>query len=1296
MLKKENAIIIKGFTGCGKTTQVPQFILDECYANKTPCNIVVTQPRRIAAISIAKRVCFERNWTLGTVVGYRVGMERQVSESTLLTYVTTGCLLETLVARKTLEGYTHIVVDEVHERDEDTDFLLLVLNRFLRKTKTPTKIILMSATADAGKFSQYFKTPELGDFPQGDRPWRNAPIINVDRAEPFNINVYYMDCLKQLGFLTATIDPNDETPRIDKLQYELVSRLISAFDSKREIKRYGRHSEYENISSVRSAVLIFLPGTGEIDAMHKALVDFETNAVHKNYWHILPLHSRITSEEQSRVFQSITCLPTNFRHFRKIILSTNIAESSITVPDITYIIDFCLTKQLTTDTETNFCSLKLEWAAKSNCMQRRGRVGRVTEGVVYRMVSKRFYDEKLPDDVTPEILRSPLEQTVLRTKLLDLDPPEKMLALVIDPPKHGNIARTILLLKEMGALFTTVNGVVSSFDGDLSYLGRVLSRLPIDVHLGKLVMLGYVFNILEECIIMAAGLSSKNIFTSPYQKKLLAYQVKMQWADGSFSDPIATLNAYQVYKNLEHQEHFKRSGASERMREKNWAHDNFIELKALKEMDMLVKEIKFRLHSIGIEGVVGPNVRPLTGSQKALLLRVVLFGAFYPNYFTRDAVCGQIDEREAVKSLCGLDPFQTVKLTNFPPNQLGKAYVRQIKNSMSEIFSMLRVDTWNAKITFDSQRVFIQFHQEGNPYQSMSVPGRICLPVYLAIKQRFLGIPYHVRLFDKRDAENYRARVEESARRLLLMSDVESVVSSQSIPSEVPYVLQIPAPRLPELHEYEIPVSVCHVDEPNHFWCHRLDSRSKRDYTQIIGLVGPQGSRLERWDITVPVVKGNLVMGPFKSAVHNVVEYYRAKVLSTQQGVPIHEKRVRLYFIDFGNAAVAHVKDLRVVPDGLLKFPPLAIECHLTGVGPSLINDPIGKWTNSGKEWFEMQTVDQVLTARVFSVVNGITSMDLIGEGGSWENSIAAQMLELKYAVKVDESFINKRDNEQRQSEQEAEPNSRMAKHRQRELEKQRFVVAEYLAMELEVDEPRQYSRNETCVVKLVGPSSPLEMNMYGKVQSLLGTMVKIENDSVNSVILEDQPGDHHERVLVAAHVGSQQNGRHVQARSTTLLPNIPGLPAILTLLFAPRAEFRADKDIKRLTGAICGLGYDHEKQQSFYPEHDMELNFDSEIGLTDVLLINKIRFWLNSVMGALSFSQHHAAPSQERMREVSQKTLGYLFELITKSRGDVEFLPSTSYKWNLIKTEHLLQSDVAERRLHTLIPLHDCIKLNP
>ena len=207
---------------------------------------------------------------------------------------------------------------------------------------------------------------------------------------------------------------------------------------------------------------------------------------------------------------------------------------------------------------------------------------------------------------------------------------------------------------------------------------------------------------------MAAGLSSKNIFTSPYQKKLLAYQVKMEWAEGSFSDPITILNAYQVFKSHERSEYFKRSGESEKKREKQWADRHFIQLKALKvynhlfailsfsavkiftfpqEMDRLVKEIKLRLNKMGIDEVVGPNVRPLTECQKALLLRVVIFGAFYPNYFARDA--GQIDEREAVKTMCGLDPYSSVRLQGFPIDQPSKAYVRQIKSNMSDIFRKL-------------------------------------------------------------------------------------------------------------------------------------------------------------------------------------------------------------------------------------------------------------------------------------------------------------------------------------------------------------------------------------------------------------------------------------------------------------------------------------------------------------------------------------------------------------------------------------------------------------------------------
>ena len=262
--------------------------------------------------------------------------------------------------------------------------LLLVVRKFLRLSETPTKIILMSATADAEKFARYFKSPVVGNFPnENDRPYRDAPIIEVDSGEPHSVRVYYSEALQHLGvssyyfifsifefsiniafkklqFLPAnTYSPRYSEPKINELQYKAVTGLISAFDKKLEINRYGRHPKYENISSVRCAVLIFLPGVAEIEKMYEALVEFDNNSVRKNYWYILPLHSRITIEEQSRVFQPISRLTPNCRHSRKIILSTNIAESSITVSDITHIIDFCLMKQLVTDSETNFCSLKV-------------------------------------------------------------------------------------------------------------------------------------------------------------------------------------------------------------------------------------------------------------------------------------------------------------------------------------------------------------------------------------------------------------------------------------------------------------------------------------------------------------------------------------------------------------------------------------------------------------------------------------------------------------------------------------------------------------------------------------------------------------------------------------------------------------------------------------------------------------------------------------------------------------------------------------------------------------------------
>jgi len=228
MIASNSVVIIRGSTGCGKTTQVPQLILDAEFEKKQHCNIigifcsnsdcilhlskililsvfyrcntrleellhfVVTQPRRIAAMSIAKRVSQERDWILGTIVGFQMGLIKNISRDTRITYCTTGVLLNKLTNKKHMMDYTHVILDEVHERDEDMDFLLLVVRRLLRTNSTMVKVILMSATIDVDKFSAYFSTPVENQL-------LPAPIIDIPKGSPYEISIYYIDELENLG-----------------------------------------------------------------------------------------------------------------------------------------------------------------------------------------------------------------------------------------------------------------------------------------------------------------------------------------------------------------------------------------------------------------------------------------------------------------------------------------------------------------------------------------------------------------------------------------------------------------------------------------------------------------------------------------------------------------------------------------------------------------------------------------------------------------------------------------------------------------------------------------------------------------------------------------------------------------------------------------------------------------------------------------------------------------------------------------------------------------------------------------
>uniref|UniRef100_A0A671RAY6 ATP-dependent RNA helicase TDRD9 n=1 Tax=Sinocyclocheilus anshuiensis TaxID=1608454 RepID=A0A671RAY6_9TELE len=619
--------------GSGKTTQLPQFILDHYAEKKTPCNLVVTQPRKIGATSIARWVARERKCTLGSLVGYQVGLEKMATEHTKLIYVTTGVLLQKLVSAKTLTEYSHIFIDEVHERTEELDFLLLVVRKLLRTNSRYVKVILMSATINCAEFAEYFGTPIRNQM-------NPAYVFEVEGA-PYAIEEFYLDELKTILPLGVNVDltfPVD--PCITEEMYNVAISLIQSFD---EMEQTGSATHPE-----RGSVLVFLPGLAEIQYMKDALAKLVRKRLQ-----VYPLHSTVTLEEQNGVF--LVPIP----GYRKIILSTNIAESSVTVPDVKYVIDFCLVRQLVCDKETNYRCLRITWASKTSCNQRRGRAGRVSKGFCYRLVSRHFWEHEIPDFTIPEMLRSPLASTLLKVKLLDMGDPRSVLSTALTPPNLNDIERTVLQLKQIGALSVQSNSQ-RQFDGELTFLGRVLAHLPVDLQLGKLIVFGHVFGCLEECLIIAASLSLKSFFAMPSLQQLAGYRSKLSFAQNLPSDLIAFVNAFKAWYT---------SRAKGELRhpkdELEWGKENCIQIKRIREVAELFEDLKKRVSRFNMHISSSSNPTDYTSLHKQrFILQGAIAGAFFPNYFSQ----GEIDEQLASKELSGNDPKTTIMVpVNLPP-----------------------------------------------------------------------------------------------------------------------------------------------------------------------------------------------------------------------------------------------------------------------------------------------------------------------------------------------------------------------------------------------------------------------------------------------------------------------------------------------------------------------------------------------------------------------------------------------------------------------------------------------------
>ncbi|KAF4041381.1 Oligonucleotide/oligosaccharide-binding (OB)-fold [Phytophthora infestans] len=512
-VQNNQVVLVCGATGCGKTTQIPQFILDE-YINRGAggeCNIICTQPRRIAAIGVATRVAQERCEEIADVVGYQIRMDAKKSSNTRLLFCTTGVLLRRLLNDRQLSGVSHVIVDEVHERNVDTDFLLSIL-RDLLPQRRDLRVILMSATMNSELFVKYFSSIPSTPCPVLDIPGFTYPVECNFLEEVLDQSRYEVPKYLLKEKKNKKQDGKDEEEKQKPLS-EMTSEEIAARvdDSKIDydlILHLVRHLVL-NKSQSSGAILVFLPGTAEI----KRLIEMLTHGnggLSSKVW-ALPLHGSLSGADQAMVFKSAPSGKT------KVIVSTNIAETSITINDITAVIDSGKVKEMVYDNRARRSQLLDCWASRAACDQRKGRAGRVQAGTCYRLFSRKRF-AAMDAQLSAEIHRVSLEQLCLQIKKLELGSIKGFLSKAIEPPKEDAIDAAVQELVDIAALRTVGESPKNKLRGNndeeviLTPLGNHLAMLPLDARIGKFLVYGSILRCIEPVAIIAACISSRNPF----------------------------------------------------------------------------------------------------------------------------------------------------------------------------------------------------------------------------------------------------------------------------------------------------------------------------------------------------------------------------------------------------------------------------------------------------------------------------------------------------------------------------------------------------------------------------------------------------------------------------------------------------------------------------------------------------------------------------------------------------------------------------------------------------------------
>ncbi|KAJ5746111.1 Pre-mRNA-splicing factor ATP-dependent RNA helicase PRP43 [Penicillium odoratum] len=520
LYQQSQILVFVGETGSGKTTQIPQFVLFDDLPQTQRKMVACTQPRRVAAMSVAQRVAAEMDVKLGEEVGYSIRFEDMTSPKTIMKYMTDGMLLREAMNDHNLSRYSTIILDEAHERTMATDILMGLLKEVVLR-RPDLKIIIMSATLDAQKFQRYFM---------------DAPLLAVPgRTHP--VEVFY-------------------TPEPEQDYVEAAIRTV--------LQIHATEPEGD--------ILVFLTGEEEIeDAARKIALEADEMVREADAGPLktYPLYGSLPPHMQQRIFEPAPApRRPGGRPGRKVIISTNIAETSLTIDGIVYVVDPGFSKQKIYNPRIRVESLLVSPISKASAQQRAGRAGRTRPGKCFRLYTEDAFKKELIESTYPEILRSNLSSTVLELKKLGID--DLVHFDLMDPPAPETLMRALEELNYLACL---------DDDGDLTQLGRLASEFPLDPALAVMLISSPEFYCSNEMLSIVSLLSVPQVFVRPASQRKRADEMKDLFAhpDG---DHLTMLNVYHAFK-----------GADAQANIKQWCHDHFLSLRSLQSADNVRKQL---------------------------------------------------------------------------------------------------------------------------------------------------------------------------------------------------------------------------------------------------------------------------------------------------------------------------------------------------------------------------------------------------------------------------------------------------------------------------------------------------------------------------------------------------------------------------------------------------------------------------------------------------------------------------------------------------------------------------------